>query len=264
MLRDDKEQVAKMKRLRSTGVALLVLYALGAVVASAAQAEEAPFWTVGGTRLGAGQTHFIGAKEAGTVVLAFDGVAITCKEADVEKGAALLGSSAGEPGTSSERVTFSACKVEGNEKGGNACTEVTEPIATKNLRSELVEDKTKTKLLLLLQPASGSLFAELNFPKGCKFEAIPVAGSLLAAVINEKTGEPVELPNPKEQAKSWELGFPAIQPVDVWLIKGGVGKEVETKEFEGDGSPVTLSGTALVSLANAKGETETAEWSPLP
>jgi hypothetical protein len=40
-----------MKRSRLIGVALLAVFALGAVVASAAQAEEAPFWTVKGTRL---------------------------------------------------------------------------------------------------------------------------------------------------------------------------------------------------------------------
>jgi hypothetical protein len=63
MLRDDREQVARMKRSRLIGVTLLAIFALGTVAASAAQAEEAPFWTVKGTRLEAGQTRFITAKE---------------------------------------------------------------------------------------------------------------------------------------------------------------------------------------------------------
>jgi hypothetical protein len=252
-----------MQRFRLTAIALLAVFALGAVVASAAQAEEAPYWTVGGTRLEAGQTHFITAKEVKPFLLSGAGVEIECTETNLLPGAVLLGSEAGEPGTNDETVTFKACTVKKNGTGSE-CGKVTEPINTVNLKSELVEDKTKTKLLVLFEPASGATLATLTFPAGCKVTEIKVTGSVLAEVINESTGKPVELPNPKEQAKSWELKFPATQPVDIWLIKGGVGKEVEAKALETNALPATLSGTALVLLANAKGETENTEWSPLP
>jgi hypothetical protein len=43
-------------------VALLVVLAFGGLTAVAAQAEEAPFWTIEGTRLIQGETHYITAK----------------------------------------------------------------------------------------------------------------------------------------------------------------------------------------------------------
>jgi len=43
-------------------VALLGVFAFSAVAAAAAQAEEAPFWSIGGTRLEEGKTHYITAK----------------------------------------------------------------------------------------------------------------------------------------------------------------------------------------------------------
>jgi hypothetical protein len=256
-----------MKRFRLIGVALLAVFALGAVAASAAWAEEAPYWTVGGTRLEAGQTHFITAKEVKPFLLSGGGVEVECTETSILPHGVLLGSEPGEPGTNDEIVTFKACEVKGNGSGSE-CKKVTEPINTTNLKSELVEDKTKTKLLVLFQPASGALLAELTFPKGCKFESTKVTGSVNAEVINEKTGNPVELPNTKEQAVSWELKFPKVQPVFIWLIKGGVGKEVETKALEAFSAAATLSGTALVLLAelNSKNELVSTgqEWSPLP
>jgi hypothetical protein len=254
-----------MQRFRLIAVALLAVFALGAVVASAAQAEEAPYWTVGGTRLEAGQTRFITAKEVKPFVLTGGGLTITCTETNVLPHGVLLGSEPGEPGTNDEIVTFKACKVKGNDETAE-CEKVTEPINTTNLKSELVEDKTKTKLLVLFQPASGSLLAELKFPAACKIPVAKVTGSVNAEVLNQKE-EPVELPSKKVQAKSWLLSFPAQQPVNIWLIKGGVGKEVETKALEVNATPATLSGTALVLLAelNSKNELVSTEeeWSPL-
>jgi hypothetical protein len=256
-----------MKRFRFIAVALLAVFALGAVVASAAQAEEAPYWTVGGTRLEAGQTRFITAKEIHPFVLAQAtlGVTITCTETSVLPHGVLLGSEPGEPGTNDEIVTFKACKVTGNGSGAT-CETVTEPINTTNLKSELVLDKTKTKLLVLFQPASGTLLAELTFPKGCKVEAIKVTGSVLAEALNEKEEE-ITTSSSKTQYKSGFLRFPKVQPIDFWLIKGGVGKEVETKELLVNGLTATLSGTALILLAelNSKNElvSTNEEWSAL-
>jgi hypothetical protein len=244
-----------MRHFKLIGIALLAVFALGAVVASAAQAEEAPFWTVGGTRLGAGQTRFITAKEAKSFVLSGAGVTITCTATTVNAGAVILGSAAGEPGTDDETVNFKTCTVEGNGTG-SGCGTVSEPITKTNLKSELVLDKTKVKLLTLFQPASGSLLAELKFPAGCKVETIKVTGSVLAEVLNEKE-EAITTSSAKAQYKSGFLRFPSAQPVDIWLIKGGVGKEVEAKALETNALPATLSGQALVSLESG------AEWSAL-
>jgi hypothetical protein len=259
--------MGKMKRFRFAAVALLAVFALGAVAASAAQAEEAPYWTVGGTRLEKGQTRFITAKAVTSFVLTSSEVAITCTATEVLPHGVLLGSEPGEPGTNDEIVTFKTCSVTGNGSGSE-CNKVTEPINTTNLKSELVLDKTKAKLLVLFQPNSGSTLATLTFPKGCKVESTKVTGSVNAEVVNQKTEAPVETTSTKEQAESWWLRFPAAQPVHVWLIKGGKGEEIETKPLEAFGGPVTLSGTALVLLAelNSKNELISTKelWSPLP
>jgi uncharacterized cupredoxin-like copper-binding protein len=52
-----------MTRFRLIGVTLLAMFALGAVVAaSVAQATEAPYWTINGTRLAKGATKYVSAK----------------------------------------------------------------------------------------------------------------------------------------------------------------------------------------------------------
>jgi hypothetical protein len=255
-LRDHEQEGSKMQRIRLIGLALMAVFAFGAIAAVAAQAEEAPFWTVGGTRLEAGQTRFLTAKEAKPFVLSGSGIEITCTETSVVKGAVLLGSNAGEPGTNDETVNFKTCEVAGNGTGAG-CKTVTEPITTTNLKSELVLDTTKTKLLVLFQPASGVLLAELAFPAGCKLEKLKVTGSVLAEALNAKE-EPITTSSAKELSETGFLKFPAAQPVDIWLIKGGVGKEVEAKALETDGTVAKLSGTALVLLESKE------KWSALP
>jgi hypothetical protein len=216
---------------------------------------EAPFWTVGGARLAKGQTRFIKTKEVKPFVLTAAGVALTCEETSVTKGAVLLGSEPGEPGTGDGVATFGKCKVEGNGTGSE-CSKVTEPITTTNLKSELVLDKTKVKLLTLFQPVSGSLLATLTFPKGCKVESTKVTGSVNAEVLNSKE-EAITTSSPAVEEASGLLAFPATQPVHVWLIKGGKGEEIETKALEAFGSVATLSGRALVSLESGE------NWSAL-
>jgi hypothetical protein len=248
-----------MKHFRLMGVALLAVFALGAVVASAAQAEEAPFWTVKGTRLEKGQTRFITAKEVSPFVLSGGGVTITCKETSILPHGALLGSEPGEHGTLDLVSTFQNCKVEGNEpkKGEKVaeCAKVTEPINTASLTAELVLDKTKTKLLTLFQPASGSLLASLTFPKGCKFEATKVTGTVVGEDQNSK-GEAITTSSTPTEEESGLLKFPAAQPVDVWLTKEGAGKEVENKGLTSFGATSTLEGTALVLLAELNSKNE--------
>jgi hypothetical protein len=252
MLRDNEEKMTKMKQLKSTAAALLAVFALGAVVASAAQAEEAPSWAVSGVRLAKGQTRFIATKEVSPLVLTLGLVKLTCDTVEVLPGAAILGSAESEPGTSDETFVLKTCSVEGNGSGLE-CSRIAEPLDTTELKSELVLDaKTKTKILVLFQPVSGSLLIEFTFPKGCKYESTKVAGSFLTEALTDPGETPVETTTPEEQAKSWLLRVPSTQPFSAWLIKGGSGKEIETKELTSSLGSVDLGGKLSISLESGE------------
>jgi hypothetical protein len=258
-----------MTHFRLIGVMLLAVFVLGAVVASAAEAEEAPFWTIGGSRLKAGKTHNITVRtfnEAEPWASAGGAVSISCKVVKTKPGI-LLGSEPGEPGLSDEVVEFETCTVAGN---GEKCLKVREPIVTNTVKSELVLDTTKKKLLMEFFPNTGSVFLSLVFEKvgtneGCTFGKAAVEGSVVGEVLTDPGEEAVEVGQAAKQAHSWLTRFPKSQIKEVWLIKGGVGAnaKVGLKEF---GIAAGLTGTALVLLANGKFETEEAgpEWSPLP
>jgi len=150
-----KEQVAKMNRFRLIGVALLAVFALSVVVASVAQAEEAPFWSIEGTRLAAGKTHFITAKvykekDGGTLTLTTPelGTVITCTGLSFPlKTGVILGSSAETPGTDNEVARFSGCTVSGNgEKCNVEENKEKGIITTKPIKSELVENAESGKV----------------------------------------------------------------------------------------------------------------------
>jgi hypothetical protein len=281
MLHDIKEQVAKMNRFRLIGVSLLAVFALGAVAASAAQAEEAPFWSIAGTRLAAGKTHFITAKvykegEAGRELKLTTpklGITIACTGLSFpfETGV-ILGSAAETPGTNNEVAHFTNCTVSGN---GEKCNVENKEITTKPIKSELVENvesKAAGKTLLVeFSPFSGEVFAELKFKEEtggkCTNKTTKVTGSVAAEVLNEKE-EAVKLPNKLEEGTTWLTRFPATAIEKVWLVKAGVGKEVEVGPLLAFGDDSIEEGTALVLLAKVTGTTleseTTTKWSPLP
>ncbi len=270
-----------MKRLRLIGVALLAVFALSVVAASVAQAEEAPFWTVEGTRLAAGKTHFITTKiykegEAGqTLKLETPGagVVVTCTGLNFpfETGV-ILGSNAGEPGTDNEVAHFTGCTVSGN---GTKCAVEGKEVTTNPIKSELVENvengKAGKKLLTEFSPLTGTSFVTLKFKAEtggkCTFTTTPVEGSAAAEVLNEKE-VPVELPNKSEEFKSGLTRFPTTAISEVWLVKAGVGSAVSVglKAFGLLASREV--GTALVLLAKVTGTTleteENTKWSALP
>lgn len=257
-----------MKRFRLIGVSLLAVFALGAVMASGAQAISAPFWSINGTRLAGGKTHNIQAKaftETFELTVPGAGVKISCKAFKL-KGGVLLGSEEANPGTNNEVIIFTECT---GTKAGVACANVNSPgaangtIETHSLKSELVEDAaTKKKLLVEFFPAKGVTFVTIL----CGAEEIPVNGQVVAEVKTDNAAEEVpELGKALKQGKSWLLEVEKPQPTHVWLIKAGVGSEVELEALTADGLAAEQSGTALVLLANSKFESEeTLEWSPLP
>ena len=186
------------------------------------------------------------------------------------KEGVLLGSKAGNPGTADGVLeifgeTGDTCTVANN---GTGC-KVKEPIVTNPVKSELVESEKSTTAALLVEffTTSGP-FAVLTFEEtGCVVKETTVtgkfAGELREDPNNGTLGAVVKLPNEKKEAKSWLLNFPATPIHHVWLIKGGLGEEtkIELLSFSAESS---LSGTALILLANAKKETEETLWSPLP
>jgi hypothetical protein len=252
--------------------ALLAAFAFGAVAAAPAQAEEAPFWTVPKTegsketkRLAAGETRYVTAKSYKTTTLEGSGVTTTCPTVTLQEGV-LLGSNAGEPGTSVEVIEFSGgCTQTGN---GTSC-KVTEPIVTKPVRSELVESEKGAKGSLLTEffPNKGAAFTTLKYTGTCVIKELTVEGSVAAEVYtdpnNGSLGELVKLPNTGKLGTSWLFNFPATPIKKVWLIKSGTGKEASV-ELLANTEPAVFKGTALVLLANKKCESVEEDWSPSP
>jgi hypothetical protein len=260
------------------GVALLAVFALGAVVASASQAAEtAPYFTIGGTRLVAGKTHNLDARavEPFTLTNALGTTVITCKALGTEEGV-LLGSNFGEPGKDNEITVFSQCKL---EKGigapecelANEAGEPTTVIKTHPLKSDQVENVENSKVgkklyeeFIPANPAEG--FVTLHFiGKKCTVNETIVSGQVVGEARLDNLGEGnVELGQTPEQATSWLLRFPNPPITQVWLISNGVGKIQKTKQTSFGEESIQL-GTSLTLLASTKFVPEPeAKWSPLP
>jgi hypothetical protein len=264
---------AKMKRFRLIGVALPAVFALSMVVASGAQAETAPFFSIGGARLAAGKTHNFDARAIQSFVLSGTVATITCTGLSTSEGV-LLGSNAGEPGRDNEVINFSGCSLAGDgsachlaaTKGGPTVTTIT----TNPLKSEQVENVSSghvgKKLYEEIFPAKKSEgFVTLRFGGTCTIEEGVLAGQLVAQTLydNGTVGQ-VELGQTAVEAKSWILSFPSTPITSIWLISGAGGKELETEPTL-FGEKAVATGCALVLLASTKFASEpNATWSPLP
>jgi opacity protein-like surface antigen len=171
-------------RSRLMVAALFGVLALGAFTAAAAQAVEAPRWSITGTILTAGKTHFITAKAYSTTLTltSLGGNKISCTGLNLKAGS-LLGSSAGNAGKNNEAIEFTGCRVEG--PGIFKCI-IESPksgiILTNPIRSELVETEKaepankKGSLLTLFEPEVGTVFATLKF-KGENGRSMPTGST---------------------------------------------------------------------------------------
>jgi hypothetical protein len=266
-----------MKRFRLIGVALVAVLALGAMVASSAQAiSPAPFFSIGGTRLAAGQTHNVTGRVFKTNVFVLHtpelGVEIECKAFTVEKGV-LLGSAEGSPGRDNEIVKFSGCAlIAGNGfpecELANEASEPTTTLKTNQLISELVENVSGGgggKQLYEEFFGVTANFITLHFRGAkCIIPEAAVSGQVVAENLTDNAAEEkIELGQTAKEATSWLLKFPTTSIKEVWLISGGVGKIVKTK-LTVDGDTSTQTGVALVLLANSNFVPEFVNWSPLP
>jgi hypothetical protein len=245
-----------MKRAKTMGVILLALFAFSAVAATAAQAEEAPYWSIEGTRLAAGKTAELTVKGTNNQVLTAATVKVTCTALATLAGAVLLGSEPGEPGKNNETLHYTGCTVTGN---GTPCEVENKEITSKPLTSELAYASNKKSLVVEFTPATGKKLATLKFTgTGCTESEVQVEGQAVAGAFTDAaTPVLLELPNAVTPAGSFLLKIVEATKTKIWLIKGGTGTEVETSELKSFGHESTLSGTALISLASGK------TWSPL-
>ncbi len=205
-----------MKRLRLIGVSLLAVLALGAMVASSAEAiSPAPSFTIGGVRLAKGKTHGIAAHVVQNFVLttAELGVKIECSKLTDEQ-AAIEGSEEGTPGKDHEITHFTGCSlVEGN--GAPNCNLENETIITEKLTSEQVENVSGggggKQLLEEFFPSSGANFVTLHFTgTSCTLTTSPVSGQVVGEWVLDTSAEgKIELGQTPEEATSWKLRFPA-------------------------------------------------------
>jgi hypothetical protein len=272
-------------RVRLMLVALFGVLALGALTAAAAQAVEAPRWSISGTDLAEGKTHYISTKAYKPFILRAGNIALECTVAKLTEGS-LLGSNAGNPGKDNEVIEFSTCNVSGTT-GGKKIEKCKghEPVVTKPVVSELAETEnavpgTSGSLLTLFAPATGTEFAKLEFTAEtggvCPPETKVSGGEVIGEVRTDPNNAPelgklVELPSVNSaEAESWLINFPRTPILKVTLFKGGVASQVTDKGLEAFSGEAELEGTALVLLAKKNTtsgllETETGvKWSPLP
>lgn len=280
MLDCEQEQEAEMKRFRLVEVTLLAVCVLGLTVASVAQAETAPSYTIGGTRLVAGKTHDAEARvyNAHSFVLtnSVESVIIECKALGTE-GAGLSGSNAGTTGSAAGVAVFSQCALNsGNgrpncELANEAGTEGSSVIKTEPVKSYLVENveagHVGKRLLTLFVPLSKAKgFVTLHF-RGteCIFKETITSGSVVGEVLLDSAAEgAIELGQTTREATSLLVRFPSTPITEVWLISGGVGKEVETGQVSFNTQSVQ-TGIELTLLASTKFAPEpNASWSALP
>jgi hypothetical protein len=256
---------SRLARLGRLLVALLSVFALGAVVVASAQAAptEGPFWKVNSSRLKANETREI-------TVKAFEGTKnpivleaellklkakVECKLASVAKGSFFAG---GAPATSREIAEFSDCEVVNN---GSGC-KVKEPIETKPVRNELVyNDEAKTvgeKILVEFDPEAGTEaeFVTLHFEGAkCVVKETTVGKGL---VLGESFTDPTTDGGKEEQVTlataeqtSTLVKFPDAEK-SVYLLKGTTLELVEIKPFKAFESEAKLTGTVLVLLASGE------------
>jgi hypothetical protein len=257
-------RINRLTLIKHLLLTLVAMLSFVAAAASAAQAENGPFWSIKegaeAGRLGAGATKELTGKAVTNQVLSAGGKVVTCEGIEPEAGFKIIGEASGESGKAEGKLRYSKCTVAGN---GTGCKVVKEEVVTNALKGELVEDAAaKKKLLVDFLPASGNTFFELKFEgSGCTFKSTKWTGIDILDEVQTEAGKAIELGGESPgSAKSWRLEIETPQPTAFWLIKEGTGKEVKIsseEKLESFGSAATLMGTLSISLKNEL------EWSPL-
>lgn len=242
-----------VSRILRTIVAALAAMALLGVAASAASAVEAPFYKVGGKRLGAAETKEPKLTAEGNQILSTATITITCTGIAAGKGTLITGSAAGEPGTSSGTLEYSGCTVTGN---GTKCAVAGKKVVTNALKDELVyalkqEPLVKgNKIEDLFTPASGAVFATVKFEAEaggtCTNKETAVEGSVVVEVLNKVKAVVAFEENEKEEAFGFIKAIPGGEACKVKASKFTECKKASIKAF---GIAAKYEGTSKVELS---------------
>jgi len=242
-----------MKRIKIIGLALLAVFALGAISATMAQAAEAPYYGVESKRLGAGESAEVAVKQTSEYKLTAATVAITCKTSSVKAGSTINGSAAGEPGTSKETITFAGCTVAGNGTGCEVGHNGNGEVITEPLKNELVYDagsKESKSVGVEFTPETGPVLSKITlFNAACS----PVAAGVQAVegqVVAQAFGGPagseflLELGKAPVLETTGLIKFPVTPIKSIILFKAGVGTQ----------KSVSLSFAAIASRLSGESE----------
>lgn len=232
-----------MKHIRIIGLALVAVFALGAVAATSALAAPEHIYKIEGNKLEAGETREIKASAKTEFTLKGKGVleveAVTkCKKLKLKASEHpdIIG---GTPGTSAhEVIEFEECS---GTVGGSKCASVeVENAATNN---ELVTIRAPSelngKLATLFTPASGKLFSKIKLNK-CGF----IFGSQKAEV--EGTSAALVSPEATE-AVAGTLAWHESMEITEVEKQGGAKVAVGLKS---NGKLATLNGESSVELVS--------------
>src|SRR5580700_4732890 len=227
---------------RTMVVALLAALALSAAVASAAQAETAPYFKVGGARLAAGESKEVTGGHVISLYFGSGAQAMKCSVA-FDPGAKISGSAEQEHGRIEIVLELSSC-TEGNQH-----CQIEGIVKSKPLRAELVSAaKGGGDLEAWLRPTTGTEFMRLKFKEGCGYgkEQI-VEGSVVAEIYSG--GNPVEGGKEPAEAKTVELVFPHEAIGEVWLVKEGTGKLQHNTYLSAGIAEIKVVGEVSLALA---------------
>lgn len=227
---------------RKAFVAMLAVLALGAVMASAAQAVEAVHFKVAGKKLGEGQSKEI-TSQAGKVSLGLGKGISSCSTA-VAPGGKIFGSSAGNPGTGELELEFTNCKGGEREKctfSGSAKTTPLKLVLGAVEKTEFTENHGE--LAALLKPKSGVKVITLHSP-ACG--EVSISGELAVKIgsgdkVNEETPE----------AKTLELTMPYPYNNFV-LVEGGLARTFPYGGLRGQLEPIAEEGSVKLELASGE------------
>lgn len=264
-------------KVRFIIAAAVAALAVSAVVATGAQAEvTGPYWRVGchqvstankglgafgdsscltsggskewDTRLLTGETKALTAKASSSYVLTVEEglYSISCTKLAWKNGTA-LGSSGANPGTRRGTPTFEGCTVKGN---GANCTVVEGrlPFEAVEYMPGYASKERNGKMLVLLKPASGSVFVNVAMSGGCTWGGFALVGSVVGEVWSG--GKAVEVGTEPALSNVSEVNFPTKRIKTIWTEKAGVLTETKASLSGGSGFSIALAGREEVELAS--------------
>jgi hypothetical protein len=254
-----------MSKLKLLLASMLLVFAVGAIAAASASAEEPEHqlrWKVAGKVLAKGASAEIEAKAyKGSITLEAEKIKVSCTTIKVAKGATI--SNGGEEESAIGELTdeLSSCTTEG---GGEGC-KVAEPIKTEPLRAEPVLNDlapgTGRKVLVEFDPKAGteSKFVEIKFEgEKCKFKNIEIGKGLVvgSGLYDPETSEGLEgelelgEKVPGESA-SFLVKFPD-EAKSIYLWKSGKWTLVEVKPLKVLLTNAKFTGTVLLKLKSGE------------